>query len=262
MDAPRLGWDSQMTLSSEKLHTLVSHLTAVVANDWMSMPYRHATESITAATDSSDELWGALVWSPERCLLPEMNVFARPWPRKMRRAHIFVKELTAAVIIVEQICQRYTNVEIVLIIDNTAAAAVLRRMASSTSVGMELACRADAALAQANNTLKVVEITSKANPSDEPSRGTPLDVSKFATMWRLIESSRRGIRINLPAKKFKRRSEEDATGTQIRHKDMEFHIDEYPSSSDEDDSSSNSSSDGEEWDVEATFDTLNVEHED
>jgi hypothetical protein len=43
---------------------------------------------------------------------------------------------------------------------------------------------------------------------------------------------------------------------------MEFDLHEAPSSSDEDDFSSNSSSDGEEWDVEATFDSLNVEHED
>lgn len=252
-EAPKKGWDSRMDMSRAEIDSLISHLVAIAANEWMCMPStsRLVTSEVTVATDSSDNLWGALVWSPDRCLLPELSVIARRWKRSLRMAHIFAKELTAAVILIERICARFSFTEIVLIIDNTAAACVLRRMASSTTIGMELALRADAALTRANNTLKVIDITSKANPSDEPSRNLPLDTRKFALMWQLIDCSRRGIRANLPVKKFKRHD-----FNYIRHIEVDsFQPDgDGAESASDEEVDSDVSSDGEDWDMEADFD--------
>ena len=79
--APECGWNSIADVPETDIKLLISYLTAVIANEWMSMPgtSRLTLREVTVATDSSDNMWGALVWSSARFLVPELNVFARRW---------------------------------------------------------------------------------------------------------------------------------------------------------------------------------------
>ncbi len=90
--------------------------------------------------------------------------------------HIFVKELLAATLAIGWICKHIGgehNVEMVIAVDNTAAAGVLRRLYSSTDLGCELVSRILIALAD-KHTLRVVTLRSEDNPSDPLTRNRAL----------------------------------------------------------------------------------------
>jgi hypothetical protein len=102
----------------------------------------------------------------------------KPWfeartgefPESMKDAHIFVKELYAAERTIAHICATKSNHVIHLLMDNTAATGVLRRMFSLTDAGLELAKRVHKLLHGSGNTLNVIHVTSEENPADAPSR--------------------------------------------------------------------------------------------
>lgn len=247
-DGSSKGWSSPIHLCSDELQVLDKYLQIVCANEFMSAPSDHylPRKEFFVATDSSSNFWGALVWSDARVLIPDLCVCAARWDMRMVSSHIFLKELTAAVIMIERLCHAYRDSEIVIVIDNTAAASVLRRLASSTKAGIELALRVDASVTPANNKLRIVVITSMANPADEPSRGRPIDSSKFAVMWELIDKDKLGIRVNLPGKPFKLRLSEGERI--IRHEEAECTVDDSEECNDSD-SQNDSMNDEEKFQV-------------
>ena len=207
-----------------------------VNSSWSTVDLRKTQKRIIAASDSSKFRWGTCYWSEDRVLI---SCKSGRWEENLLDKTIFVKELRAAVMLIEQITSVHHGVHIELLVDNTAAASVLTRMASSTLVGCELARRADDALRANSCTLTIIRVASAQNPADEPSRNKILDPKRVQMMWLLVASFRRG---NLtepttvrcaPTKNSVRHPETD---TSFSHKDI-VHV-ENPGDDAEDDAPS------------------------
>ena len=123
---------------------------------------------VWAASDASDFAYGFVI------MRPWCEAHPREFPDEMIDAHIFVKELFAAERTVAHICAKKSNRVIHLLMDNTAATGVLRRMFSLTEAGLAIAKRVHKLLTDSGNTLNIIHVTPKENPADAPSRRVPI----------------------------------------------------------------------------------------
>lgn len=146
---------------------------------------------------------------------PCLPVVSKLWDCSLFDAKFFTKELTAAVLTIEDVCRFFRLTRINLLCDNTAAVAVMRKLCSATTVGNELARRIVKALEDSDCTLEVTHITSKHNPADEPSRSKPLVLEKIALAEKLLQQHDEGIVLNLEHKKFVPSKRYTTTG--LRH---------------------------------------------
>ncbi len=188
-------WDSAYQCTSDIVTELARLTKEVSRNPWRTDERRRlTTQEINIASDSSKRRWGAIVWrSGEENLMP---VVSKLWDEKMLQASIFIKELTAAVISIEDVCSTFRRTRLRLLCDNTAAVAVMKKLCSSTKAGNELALRIVKALADSECTLDVIHITTLFNPADEPSRGRPIIRSKMLFAENLISANDDGIRLD------------------------------------------------------------------
>ena len=175
--ARQSGWDSVLVLNEEALALLRGEVSLAIINDWKSLPRVVTTNNIFVATDSSDLMWGAIAWDDTDS--PILSLEGQVWPDSIAKEHIFLKELLAATITIERLAKKHASAKIHVITDNTACAAVLRRLASSSKAGCELARRVDNALSASGCTLQVIIVSSADNPADEPSRNRPVIMTKL-----------------------------------------------------------------------------------
>jgi hypothetical protein len=176
-------WNEKFTMTSAWREVLLDGLESVNLREWIHPPVPTRIERfIRSATDASKLRLGWAWWPPSPDDIPRMKLRSRRWATfpGMEDANIFLKELLAAVLFIEFICVEYQGVCIVLAMDNSAAAAVLRRMYSRTQYGLELAIRAQMALDTAHNSLQIMLVTSEQNAcADRPSRNrTPTDLEE------------------------------------------------------------------------------------
>lgn len=158
------------------LHMLGSHMreTCLIArslmstfDNWIQHRPIETKGLIHAASDSSKPLGGYCFWSSTRDLIEMRTII---WNADMLPSHIFLKELLAATLAIECLCQRYRETLIILCIDNSAAAWCLRRLFSSTVNGLEMVTRVHRALTSAGNVLRTIQVGSLDNPADIPTR--------------------------------------------------------------------------------------------
>ena len=186
----RADWDREVMWSDAEQDALRRRLAVAYTSEWFKRENPTLRSScVIAASDSSKRRWGICIWSPDHQL---DYIEGKNWSHDMIKAGIFVKELTAAVMTIERITSQYSHCHIKLLVDNTAAAAVLRKLASSTDIGNELASRVDKALTSSHCSLEVIHICSQQNPADDPSRNRPLDVGRVAMMWQVVEAAEVG----------------------------------------------------------------------
>lgn len=125
------------------------------------------------SSDASSKKWGFLVHHSDfKLWFQDHGTFTE----SLRGKHIFVKELLAATLGIERLCatlQPDDSVEIFIAVDNTAAAAVLRRLYSTTEAGAELVLRVIRALDD-RHILRVISLRSEDNPSDPLTRNKDL----------------------------------------------------------------------------------------
>lgn len=230
------GWDTQLTLTVPERELLRHDLTAACSDEWRSKPVDllENMDPIFIATDSSKPKWAYLFWTSYRGTVTEA-------PRSgcwkdfgdhptIGQASIFIKELLTAVLAIEAVTKLWPRRKIVLFIDNTAAAGVIRRMASTTAYGNELARRIDAALQDSGCHIVVVTILSEHNPADSPTRNKPICSQRVEAMWIAWDDFQRGVLQSRPNKKI-------GTSLQLRHLESEsaedFDSDDDISDSDE-----------------------------
>lgn len=195
--ARKLSWDSRLHISAETVAYLTGELSVAEMNEWRTLRPEGSLQNVFAATDSSDNMWGALGWDSDGKIFPIAD--SRPWPENLVGEHIFIKELLAATITIEKICSTRRRCRIYIITDNTAAAAVLRRLASSSHAGNELASRVDKALTDSECSLNVIIVPSAVNPADEPSRGKKLSKKKMRFIkTKVVPAALRFCRANVP----------------------------------------------------------------
>lgn len=184
ISARETGWDKEMSLTLSELSYLQGELAVAILNDWKSFPEKEIHSDIFAATDSSDHLWGAVVWDSSNTTIRVFD--SHRWPAEIAKEHIFLKELLASTLVVEALTKTHPNSHIHVLTDNTAAAAVMRRRASCSSAGNELARRIDRALEASKCMLTPIIVTSAQNPADEPSRSRPIAMSKLEYAQKVI----------------------------------------------------------------------------
>lgn len=137
-----------------------------------------------------------------------------------------MKELLTAVVSIEALCKSFRRRKIILFIDNTAAAGVIRRLASTTAHGNELAKRIDAALTS-ECSLTVVTVLTEHNPADSPTRNKPICSVRVAAMWETWDNFQRGLVCARAARSV-------ATNVRLRHRETEEPEDDFDSDDEED----------------------------
>lgn len=218
----RQGWDSPFSITSDQRTELLTRLSGVVENPWRTIPCRYGR--VFAASDSSDECGAWVTFNgfgevaSHRCIV---------WDEQLRNAHIFVKELLAVVIFIEE-CDA-NNSLIFLGIDNTAAAFVLKRLYSRTKAGSELVSRAVASLDKKNNSLRVVNLKGEWNLADCPTRFAKykgsFDEQRREQTWSTLQAAASGsdLQGSAEASSFKgSRDEDDALTAMVEELDMDL----------------------------------------
>lgn len=231
----RTSWDEIRNWSADELEILKSALSvATTEGAWFTVPIRPTQSEIFVATDSSGKRWGSCVWTADRQLHPTMGYEKGVWNRSMMQADIFVKELTAAVLCVEKVARLYPGTKIYVFGDNTAAIAVMKKLASTTHIGNELARRLDNVLSETGCTMEVIHITTTMNPADDPSRNKPFVQAKADFMFKLLDAYKGGYHVD-PPESVKRPK---PTESGLRHPETEFVEVRVPNDDDEDDETS------------------------
>ena len=175
--ARQIGWDAYVELTKKHGELLLSELSVAAINDWKTISTPETNRDLFVATDSSDSMWGAIGWN-----IDNQTIFvqhSQTWPEKIEKEHIFLKELLAATICIERLCRLHPRSRVHVLTDNTACAAVLRRLASSSKAGSDMARRVDNALRENGCAISVIVVPSAQNPADEPSRQLPLNTAKL-----------------------------------------------------------------------------------
>jgi len=186
-------WDVTHCWSNDQIAELQDRLSWATTSQWHSVTWNITEQELVVATDSSGKRWGRCVWNSDQSLLETVG---RDWGADIVKATIFIKELAAAVMALEHWCPLMPLTRILLLIDNTAAAAVLTRLASVTHAGNELARRAHEVLKRYGCELEVITITSEQNPADQPSRRQPLRAERVDLIWRILTAHSQGSRID------------------------------------------------------------------
>ena len=221
----RADWDRKRVWSADERATLASALEVALTREWATQEVHETTTTICAAADSSKGRWGLAYWTHGQNLL---ECDSGLWGADHIESSIFVKELVVATMTIERICHKFPGSRILLLEDNTAAAAVLRKLASSALVGTGLALRVDRALTSSGCSLDIVPVTSQQNPADSPSRNRPLDPVRVEMMWNIVAAHLEG-RLIQPTQRTRMTDQSPALG--LRHAETEA-ADEFTSSKD------------------------------
>jgi hypothetical protein len=177
-------WDTPRVWHHQELLLLSSHMSHALSNSWFFPSSQTPCGEVWAASDASDFAGGYVI------LKPWYDAKTIKLPRDILTAHIFVKELYAAVHTIQLICDKVNNMTIHLLVDNTAAAGVLRRMFSMTDCGLELVTRVQSLLRKSGCTLNVIHVTSQENPADGPSRYKKVIQALLEKAAKIIEAGR------------------------------------------------------------------------
>lgn len=171
-------WESTLDISQENWDLLASTIQNILCNPIASANERiPATGRIYGCSDASDHRWGAL----ELVLPGYRNPVSRAFTPYLSTQHIFIKEFYAAIWCLKFLHEKYgANFEYVIITDNTAVAACLRRGYSSSQYCCNLLMELPPGML---DRLTVVTVKSADNPADAPSRdGIPV-VKKHLKRW-------------------------------------------------------------------------------
>lgn len=191
-------WNAPTPLNDEVCQKITDKLKEICCNSWRTVhSIVRAESTVYLACDSSDKLGGEV----EIDVSGSFCTLSRPivWSDSFReRAHIFLKELLAAVLTIERAIMRHPScTRIVLVCDNTAACHVLRKMYSNNRDALELVHRVHNALLKNHATLVIVGIRGIDNIADCPTRGMDLDPGRLARTWDQICAHPKGYRLEV-----------------------------------------------------------------
>ena len=200
--ARRSSWDT----ADKQLNTEVKSLDISALLDrvlggaftWRTSEPTPSNEVIIAS-DASKLKWAYLIYKDGFIESASNNGF---WNANLLVAHIFVKELTAAIWAIEKVLDTTTQpTRIIIATDNSATAAVLRRMYSTTAIGRELTQRIMQRLADQRCVLEVIQVKSEENPSDAPTRSKPVNSELSSDFLRSVDRWRVGQQYLSPSTK-------------------------------------------------------------
>lgn len=168
--AAHAGWNATIHTSAEDLAVISNALKRIETNQWFGDGIHHDWSNVTIIASDSTLRRGAWVRYTSSVIRAEWKSWA--WtndPNVDSSEKIFVLELRAAVRAITSNGQ--ANGVVVIVLDNTAAASVLRSMYSKTRIGRELLRLLHQDLQRRNIFLVVAGIAGIDNDADSPTRG-------------------------------------------------------------------------------------------
>lgn len=165
-------WDVKMELTKEELEVINKHFEDMKTNAFIKSSCEDVARTTTfACSDSSGQGWGYVIFDDEWGIPPD-GQYGEIWEESLRSCHIFIKELIAAKRTVIRCMQRASGpIHLILGVDNSAAAQVLRNKYSSNDFVIPHIRELCSEMEKSQCTLQVINLRSKDNASDGPSRG-------------------------------------------------------------------------------------------
>jgi hypothetical protein len=187
-------WDKFREALIEPLKKLKPILGSIInSDDWQTMISTPA-EEVVLCCDASLSRYGYIIYHNRSIVKTHHGRF----DENRIHAHIFVKELLAAVLGIEDILKSRSGAPCKIIVgtDNSAVAAVLRRLYSTTDVGSELVQRILTQLEASSSILQIMQLRSEDNPSDPLTRDRPLCPRRNSAFQSLLALFRLGQHLN------------------------------------------------------------------
>jgi len=194
------SWDDAVVqLTPDEQDIMALHWDIVTRNAYESGVTGSAKKlhRVRLVSDSSDNGYGYLVFTDDGQVELEKGHL---WSKSLSKAHIFIKELMAAVFAIRYVLHTSPpNVEINVGVDNTAAASALRNMYSGNVMACEVLDKLYVELQAHNASLRVWGLRSEENASDPSSRGKTAHPELVEECFRVLIAQEKGHRINVPA---------------------------------------------------------------
>lgn len=160
------GWNSTLKITDDDRQTIKRALEAIASNPWYGSPTALNFTQITIVASDATLQRGAWVLYGGKGVRAAWKNW--PWPEDQLADSIFLLELRAAVAAIMAVGRSGV---VVVVIDNTAAAAVLRAMYSSTPKGRIVVGELIDFLARNHLFLVIASIAGLDNDADAPTRG-------------------------------------------------------------------------------------------
>jgi hypothetical protein len=152
-------------------------------------------------TDASNEGIGAVITSEE---LEIVHIWQGDIPANLSTAHIFLKEMFAAIVYTRLLMERHqlALIRIPIVVDNSAVAYGLRAMYSSNHHARDWLASFSTLLTERRCSVEIIQVRSEDNLADSPSRKRKIGPSRFARGRMAYELYRVGRRSDPPEKPF------------------------------------------------------------
>ena len=187
-------WNEGSTVSEDSREALAAAIEVIArSNPWqLGRQPPDMSEIACVASDASDDYGGWLRFT-ETGEVVLSSVKTVTWNQKMRPAHIFLKELLAAVLAIEHTISTLPKVRVIRIaVDNTAAGFCMRRMYSNNDEALKLLIRLNTKLG-GRIVLDVVTVRGIDNAADCPSRKDPLEEHRNRAAWNQFLANVSGV---------------------------------------------------------------------
>jgi hypothetical protein len=193
-----VGWDGDLPVdafSDAQRKALAARLYTIVANNPFHTSTTTKTSSfILAASDASSDGYGGIAWNADRIIEIDLSFATQQcFPDDMKPAHIFIKEMYAAMRLIQRVCEAQPRSAIMLGVDNTAVVFALTNRYSGNGQANEMIQRVETSLSSAACELIVFPITSEENPADPASRGVSYCLARESLFFKAWEANRNGF---------------------------------------------------------------------
>lgn len=189
-------WDTPTSLTSADVLEISNQLVSIVAlqeasGGWTTRFQTAPSTTVRGASDASDFSGGWVVFNEDGSIHGVPRKF--DWNRGLRPAHIFLKEMAAAVTLIEHLAMLHPGKRIQICCDNTGVVGAIRRMYSVNRAANEMLKRI--AKIMRSQRVEVVGIRGIDNVADCPSRGVAICPKRLKATWQCLADADRGIRM-------------------------------------------------------------------
>ena len=148
---------------------------------------------VLCASDASNEGYGFVVWKGGVVEKTHSALSQMQFPKNLESAHIYIKEMYAAMQCIERTTLAFPHSTVRLAEDNSAVVWALRNGYSHNKISNEYIQRIHRCLSHTGCKLQVVPVPSKCNAADAPSRGWAYNVDVDAACREILEAFDAGL---------------------------------------------------------------------
>ena len=186
-------WDGTSCITEQQTATLLNRVECVYnTNRWSGVAIMDRNAPVAfAASDASDRFGGQITFNDIGDIIDSKTL---TWSAEFSKTHIFLKELLAACLTVENILKTQPRCKVIfLACDNTATVHVLQKMWSSNAHALKIVKRLVEKLTTSEVRLEMVAVRGVDNVADDPSRRALISKEKQQATWLQIQRVRSGM---------------------------------------------------------------------